>query len=1108
MENVSDIRVYLPSNFTFAYASSGYGDATTSDKIYSVWTDITNDYSYISVTKLREDDPIAPGWERIEIGRLPSLIQQMPSFTIRPGLHHIRLFQIRAPFVAGLYHFKIYVDNRTIGEGNFPVAIVKSSLQPAYVTGLVLLKDLLPPTNASGRITAVGTTGNGGYAEAIAYFGPRDLEKVDARGSCYRYWMFGLPAGTFELTASASGFTKDSSRITVETGQSLRVDFELTAGSVIRLIVWSKDGIATIPWGNLWQPPYGTNDPFLPINDLGPHRDIFVRLFNQYDEPLAYWASDDTHFPFGPPWTSATVDRKRNYSPWLLKPSTTPSSTSYSVTLTDARGLASVRLDGHVPADMADLVEGIDAGTYRIEIQVTGYVMREADDWQRTFTIRSGYTLQTDLIRSSWVNATLLIPESRFVPVSNCTVVLVAKSTDDFEKGLAAAVFPNGTSRFNMVLEGFNGLYNRFRNTTDYQDYGFEPVDYSLEVYMTDMGAPWRRTNGTGWYLAQEELVEFHATFGVTSVTATFHLEASSVEFVLRSTQIQQPPQVRPWTFPGAGIRLYMLDELGSLAAIVDPLYYGLIQDAGTTNATLGWPVYGVNYGLPGVDATHGYGVSPHDADNLNAPGRHGLLRVRFTGIDSGPIAALAGAYPTRLEEGKYFVSASTLGYIQRWDSSLYIFRGVREDIQIDLIQGAQIRVELEFRHENMPTAFNGFARVEVYNQDGTLVGASIYGQAQPNYYTLLGVTQGGGYLNYSRVNDFMRVLGPAEGADFGLPNATRLEAQNTFPSSTGDIGDPFYPANTGFINGQRAFLSSMLYSSRVLGRPIPSGNGTLGATNTWASWPVMTPNDANRLLMPQGSVAAFDIYGFHSYSGGEDSRADGLWTNGWDTTNGLAHLDSGLRGSRDVLDIEGWGTYTVRVWAFDPYGPDNIFDSLGPDGIFGTDDDYTSPDQAEGSLSDFRAYAQVTEVTNLEAPWGGSAVAHVVLEEQPSLLGSVHWIDMYGDLRTLAWAQVIERSGDGVWASSATGSYRLWLSEGTHEFFVTTIGKEELWEPYEFEITLSKPGVHTFHDVTLITSSTVTPEFADTFWATVIPLISLLILLSRKRSKNSNNAR
>jgi hypothetical protein len=752
-----------------------------------------------------------------------------------------------------------------------------------------------------------------------------------------------------------------------------------------------------------------------------------------------------------------------------------------------------------VLADAADMVEGIGEGSYKVEMYVTGYVMKESDDWQRTFTIpylARTYAIEADLRRSGWVNASMIISNSQFVPKSNCTVVLVAKSTDNVEKGLTAGTFLNGTRQFGMILEGFNGIYNFFRNDIDYQDYGFEPVDYTLEVYMADVGAPWRRFNGTGWYLLEEEEVEFHPGFGPAAISFSFHLEASSIEIALRSLQIQQPPQVMPWTFPGAGIQLYIIDELGNITAMVNPLYYGLIQDAGTTNSTLGWTIPGVDYALPLVATTHGYGVSPHDYDNLNPPGRHGVLRMRFTGIDPGPIAALAGSYPTRIEEGKYYITASTFGYIQRSDVSALVLRGIHNDLQVDLIQGAQIRVELEFKHEHVATAFNGFVRVEVYNQDGTLVGASIYGQAQPNYYTLLNVADAGGYLNYSRGNDYMQVLGPAEGADFGLRNATRLEAVDTFPSSNGGL-----PATNLFMTGQRAFLSSMLYSSRVvLRRPIPSGNGTMGATNTWANWPAMIPSDANRLLMPQGAVVDYDVYGFNSYSGGSDSRADGLWANGWETTNGLAYSDSGLRGSRDALDLEGWGSYSVRVWAFDPYGPDGVYDWTGPDGIFGTDDDYTSPDPLDGSPSDFRSYAQVGEVTNVEAPWGGSVTVHVALEEQPSLLGTVHWTDMYGDLRTLSWAQVIERSPGDAWASSATGSYRLWLSEGPHEILVTTVGEEQLWEPYQFDITLAGPGVHTSRDVTLTTSLIATPEFTAPAVMTLISLTAVLTFLSLVR--------
>jgi hypothetical protein len=724
--------------------------------------------------------------------------------------------------------------------------------------------------------------------------------------------------------------------------------------------------------------------------------------------------------------------------------------------------------------------------------------MREADDWQRTFTLASNtknYSLQVDLRRSGWVNASAIIRDNQHAPVSNCTYVVVAKSTDNFDKGISAWIFKAGAREASIVLEGFNAAYA-------YQDYGLDPVDYTLEVYMADMGTPWKRINGTGWYLVEEEEIQVLPPLGTGGVEVSFHLKACSIEFALRSIQIQVPPQVVPWTFPGAGIRLSIVDELGNVVATLDPSFYGLIQDAGTTNGTIGWTIPRA----PALPA-NSFGVSPYDNDNVNPAGRHGLLLVRFTGIDWGPILALSGLYPTRIEEGKYSIFASTFGYIQRYDYSVNILSGVGNDLQVDLVQGTQIRVELDFQHESVPTNFNGFVRVEVYNSQDQLVGASIYGQAQPNYYTLTGVLSGGGYLNYSRSNDFMQIPGPAEATDFGLRNATRLEAQNTFPSSTGNDGDPLYPANTGFINGQRAARSSYLYSSRVA-RRIPSGNGAIGALYTWALWPSMIRSDANRLSVPAGAVAAFDVFGFNSYYGGPDSRMDGLWANGWDTTNGAAHADSGIRGSRDALELDGAGTFTVRVWAFDPYGPNGVFDPAGPDGIFGTDDDYTSPDPIDAGLSDFRAYAQTAEVTGLEAPWGGSAIVRVTLEEQPSLIGTVSWIDMYGDLRPLAWAQVIEASPGSHWASSATGSYRLWLSEGSYEFFVTTIGEEQFWEPYNFDIVFSRPGVHVSKDVALTVSGTATPEFTNLAFTAAIPMVALLIMSSKRRNGRSQTKR
>ena len=647
---------------------------------------------------------------------------------------------MRAPFTAGLYHFKIYVDGVSIGDGNFPIVIVKSSLQPAYVTGLVSLRRFAPQTNASGRVVATGTTTQGKFVQAVAYFGPKDFEKfsgVNSDESSFRYWLFGLPAGVFELTASASGFLKTSLRIAVDPGQSLSQDFVLEKGPVITVTVWSKDMAGPIPWGNLWQPPYGTNNPYLPIDDGSHHRDILLRLLNKYEESVGYWASDDIDPPYGPPFTSATVDNKRDYSGFVLKPSTIPSTNSYTTSLTDVRGLGSLKLDGHVPSDSADLIEGIEADTYELEIYVTGYAMRIADDWQRILPIQStsrNYAFQVDLRRTTWIAATAMISGDYPALVSSSTLAIVAKAPDNVEEGVAAGVFPAGAWEYTIIIEGFNGIYNNLRPNTDYQDYGLPPNDYILDVYMSDMGDLFGihhagiPTPGTGWYIVNQTRADLeliaHTNFGTTQFSLSFEMIPCSVEFTLQSIRVQRPTTQAPWTFPGAGIRMFLIDELGRVAGMLDPTLYGLIQDAGTTGPAsfippTAFPIAGGQFG-----------VSPFDIDT-GPVGWHGLLQVLFTGVDPGPVPALGGIYPTRIPEGKYYVNTATLGYIQRrQDISVLIRAGMGNDLKIDLVQGAQIRVETRFKHEDVATVFNGFVRVEVYNQVGTLVGASIYAGA------------------------------------------------------------------------------------------------------------------------------------------------------------------------------------------------------------------------------------------------------------------------------------------------------------------------------------------------------------------------------------------
>ena len=106
---------------------------------------------------------------------------------------------------------------------------------------------------------------------------------------------------------------------------------------------------------------------------------------------------------------------------------------------------------------------------------------------------------------------------------------------------------------------------------------------------------------------------------------------------------------------------------------------------------------------------------------------------------------------------------------------------------------------------------------------------------------------------------------------------------------------------------------------------------------------------------------------------------------------------DYGLKGSIDIPNWSGsgGGLYTVKVWAFDPYGPDNTFES-------------------EGASDDWRMYSMATELTDVQVPWGGATELLVTMNNMATLRGTVRWFDMFSNLRPLPWAQVTASPGPG----------------------------------------------------------------------------------------------
>jgi hypothetical protein len=1147
--NVTGIYIYVPPEFTF----------TAPTKIESVWTDITNDQAYIAVSTMSAYDPIAPGWTLVRIGQDAFAGGRI---NISTGLWHVRLFSLKAPSNPGLYHFKIFARVKSgpapagfhsIGEYNYPITVIKGELNPAWVEVTVRTHAFNAPAYVSGKVVADGTTPDGRAVQGWGFWSVHDFignsATAGAIGGMYRLYLFGLPEGTYAVTAEASGFNPTvTDRFTVLAGQSYHMALVLFNSPFIAVTLWSKHGTGAIPWHNLWQMPYGTNDPAAAPSDTALNayagtpavRDVALNLFDANHNLIGWWASDTVHGPTQAlPWPSgypAGAGMKTLAPPNMLLGfhddantiggygtvgGTIPTHTSYYAQLCDnvdptwnwltgaggnPRQYSSTHWDGHVPYTWADYVAGWPNGQYTVESYITGYIMDEADAYQGTFVL-AGLMIsqQIDLRRSNWIETTVHMPVNTQFTGPFTTLVLTAEDANNNERGAASFyVTPamvvktaggderidgmdasGGTYHGGIVIEGWNAIFPNFYGSgtprdPKFKDYGLNPTasmhsldapvelagnPYTVKLYMADMGTPYMRINGTGWYNIVGGPWMTTVALCNSAQPLSFSVMNASLWISLRSTDFEVPAHSRPWTFPGSEIYVDFINDQGKSQAILDPMLYGFIQDAGTWNSTLGWVIAGTNRAA----FDPGYGVSPFDIDYYDPAGQHEHVGVHFYGADwcspAIPWAwwgflewAMDGDYrPTYLPAGQYTYNAYTHGYVQRRSFPVQIPAYGWADIEADLIQGGQIRVNMDFYHEKTAVAFNGYIRVEVFNDKDQLVGASIYGQADPNVYTALGT--GGSYIPYDNTfakgADFMAIPGPAQAADFGQPRL--FEAANTFPSSS------------GFANGQRALICESFYSSHVWvtnpggpGRPIPWG--------TWASWdgwgypwvapqtPVFRDNyraRSNSIIMPAGGYQSFDVYGFYSYFG----DAARTWAGGYPVTNGYQmsgswidptnggnwwvgtdQWDYGMPGS---VDIPGWagsggGLYSVKIWAFDPWGPNGIYEH-------------------SGASDDWQMYAMGWPIENIQLPWGGAVSIWMDMNAMATLKGTVRWFDMFGNLRALPWAQISATNPDTVaytsglgavadGVSDAAGAYIMWLPAGTHDVSVSTSEAPGIW--------------------------------------------------------------
>jgi hypothetical protein len=391
--NSSSVAIFIPSEFDFLEP-----DTT------SIWTSMTNDYSQVSIHKLSSTDAIGPLWWKVTIANL----------TIPAGAYVVRMFNIRAPDICGRYFMKVFIDEESIGSENFPTIVVKAGLDSAYVSGRVLNGDSADyglPVNASGKIIAEGKTATGRIVKGQAFF------NASAGGA---YTLYGLAAGTYNLTASASGFvpTTTSETISVHTGQSLEgVDIYVYPSATITGAICSRCASGPVPWG------YNSSG--------GEPRPITIEILDSNLNSIAVLAN------------------RTNYD---------PSSAYYPFSFNGSTGLS-----GLVPQDYAGYVSGLEPGDYYLEARANGYFQRDVVAVHVYDHTRS-ISVPFDLWRTSWFEVTVFFTDYEGGPPSPVTnsgqLKVEAYSLDGTLWGSNTTSVPEGSTNSTIAITGLpSGTY-------------------------------------------------------------------------------------------------------------------------------------------------------------------------------------------------------------------------------------------------------------------------------------------------------------------------------------------------------------------------------------------------------------------------------------------------------------------------------------------------------------------------------------------------------------------------------------------------------------------------------------------------------------------------
>ncbi|WP_455367758.1 carboxypeptidase-like regulatory domain-containing protein, partial [[Eubacterium] cellulosolvens] len=434
----------------------------------NIITTITDNYGSIFVSRADENDPFGPGSWLIYI----IASEQGIDFTAGRSWsewYYIRINQMKAPYVAGRYFFKLFLNDSfplhrqeaeslissTMPMENWPTLQVKGEVDPGIIYGTVKhgnigSNDLYGlPLHLSGRVRAVGVAIDPVTSEVTD-------RRVEARGyfnasAGGHFEVEGVAPGIYDIYVSAAGYPeqKAAEGVKIRRGQSFMLDPYLKVGPVIRGVVNSKDSYGITEWP-------GQRPVQVVIYDSDAYRseDIVASSpVNLTHAPYTSYVIGDTIFsgdslaspsvprPVAFPWEGLVGYYAYTISPdykdpyglfngvgpsqrWWVDPSSSldpisnlGSSSSDFTFQFGQNGVYGIptELSGMVPQIFAGWTSSLNPGVYYLRVYVNGYVQTSGDGIKfihypvfiPDVDFPRNFFIPIDLFRSAAINVTV-----------------------------------------------------------------------------------------------------------------------------------------------------------------------------------------------------------------------------------------------------------------------------------------------------------------------------------------------------------------------------------------------------------------------------------------------------------------------------------------------------------------------------------------------------------------------------------------------------------------------------------------------------------------------------------------------------------------------------